>query len=197
MSKLYTPLRASPLAEGAVIARPRQALPERIGLDSPALDAMTDLSQVSAVTVRAKTSIDQANGKMISHGVRLLLVLDDQERMVGLLTANDLMGEKPFHHLLRMGGTHADIQVGDIMTEYRDLEALDLEEVCGARVGQVVATLKRAGRHHALVTEDGGRTLRGLLSVTQIARQLGVPIQTFDIAQLFSAIEAFAVVASP
>jgi len=63
--------------------------------------------------------------------------------------------------------------------------------------GQVVATLKRAGRHHALVTEDGGRTLRGLLSVTQIARQLGVPIQTFDIAQLFSAIEAFAVVASP
>jgi CBS-domain-containing membrane protein len=197
MHKLYTPLRAAPLVEGAAFARPRQTLPERVRLDSPALNAMTDLRQVSAVTVWAKTSMDQANAKMIRHGVRLLLVLDDQERVAGLLTASDILGEKPFHYLLRMGGTHADIQVGDIMTELRDLETLDLDEVRGAQVGQVVATLGKSGRHHALVAEDAGRTLRGLFSITQIARQLGVPLRTFDIPQLFAAIEALAAEASP
>ena len=50
----------------------------------------------------------------------------------------------------------------------------------GAEVGHIVATLKAAGRQHALVAESGpdgtAQTVRGIFSLSQIARQLGVTI---------------------
>jgi len=57
----------------------------------------------------------------------------------------------------------------------------------------VVATLRRAGRQHTLVVEqnsNGQQVVRGLFSATQIARQLGVAIQTDEVARTFYEIEA-------
>jgi hypothetical protein len=56
-----------------------------------------------------------------------------------------------------------------------------------------VATLKKAGRQHAVVVERdarGRQLVRGLFSATQVARQLGVAIQTSEVARTFSEIEA-------
>ncbi|BBL76879.1 CBS domain-containing protein [Methylomagnum ishizawai] len=186
----FPPLRARILDPGSAIARPSQELPERLGFDSPALSAMTDLRQVPAITAWINTPMEQANAKMIRHGVRLLLVLDDQDRLAGLLTANDILGEKPLRHLRRMGGTHADIRVGDIMTGLAEVETLNLAEVRAAQVGHIVASLRQARRHHALVAETTGRSVCGVFSITQIARQLGLPLRTFDIDRLFAAIAA-------
>jgi hypothetical protein len=58
------------------------------------------------------------------------------------------------------------------------------------RVGHVVATLKKVGRKHLMVAEDGGRRVRGLFSTSQIARQLGMELQTFEVASSFADIEA-------
>jgi len=83
--------------------------------------------------------------------------------------------------------------VRDVMTPQRQLEALRLEEVRTSRVGHVVATLRRAGRQHTLVVEqdsNGRQVVRGLFSATQIARQLGVTIQTDEVARTFYEIEA-------
>ena len=64
-------------------------------------------------------------------------------------------------------------------------------------MGDVVATLRLAGRQHALVVEEvadapsGQVTVRGIFSLTQIARQLGIPSQqVHDIARTFAEIEA-------
>ena len=61
----------------------------------------------------------------------------------------------------------------------------------------MVATLRLAGRHHALVVEaikgapNSELTVRGIFSLTQIARQLGIPPQPIhDIARTFAEIEA-------
>ena len=58
------------------------------------------------------------------------------------------------------------------------------------RVGHVVATLKSVQRQHLMVAEEGGRRVRGLFSASQIARQLGIELQTFAVAQSFADIEA-------
>ncbi|HEX5336814.1 MAG TPA: CBS domain-containing protein [Gallionella sp.] len=193
MIKEYEALKALPLKTGASFARPVQTLPEHVKLSSPATDAMTDLNKVSVVSVRAKTSMDKANAKMIRYGVRLLLVLDDTDQVVGLLTAADVLGEKPMRFLQNMGGTHADILVRDIMTTQRELDVLNIEDVKKASVGNVVASLKKAERQHALVVAegaDGKQSVCGLFSITQIARQLGAQIQTFELARTFAEIEA-------
>ena len=54
------------------------------------------------------------------------------------------------------------------------------------------ASLKQAGRHHELVAEfkpKGAAQIRGIFSASQIARQLGVPLQITELARTFAEIE--------
>ena len=95
--------------------------------------------------------------------------------------------------LQHMGGTHADILVRDIMTPQRELEVLHFQDVSVAKVGHILATLKAAGRQHAMVVEEKEnfpQAIRGVFSATQIARQLGVQLQITEIARTFAEIEA-------
>ena len=68
------------------------------------------------------------------------------------------------------------------MTPADLIETMELHDVLQFRVGDIVETLKRSGRQHALVIESGSpdatsatRTVRGIFSLTHIARQLGLP----------------------
>lgn len=193
MTKEYDALQSSLLKAGSTFVRPVQKLPERVKLGDPSTSVMTDFNKIAAVSVRAKTSMDKANAKMIRYGVRMLLVLDDNDQVAGLLTASDVLGEKPMRFLQNMGGTHADIMVRDIMTTQRELEMLKIEDVQNAQVGQIVATLKKSHRQHVLVvaeSADGKQAVCGLFSITQIARQLGAQVQSFELAHTFAEIEA-------
>jgi CBS-domain-containing membrane protein len=193
MIKEYNALPTIHLKAGSSFVRPAQTLPELVKLGDPAISVMTDLTKVSVVSVRARTPMDKANAKMIRYGVRLLLVLDDNDQVAGLLTATDILGEKPMRYLQNMGGTHADIMVRDIMTTQRELEAMKIEDVKHARVGEIVASLKKSHRQHALVVSesaDGKQSVCGLFSITQIARQLGAQVQSFELARTFAEIEA-------
>lgn len=193
MTKSFTPLAGHPFKAGTDIARPKQVLPEHVTLDDPAINVMTDLRSVSVLNVRAKTSLDKANAKMIRYGVRMLLVTDESDKVCGVLTARDVLGDKPVLFLQQMGGTHADILVRDVMSVLREMQASSLEDVRKAKVGNILAMLKVAGRQHALVVDnnaDGSQTVCGLFSATQIARQLGVQIGTTEIAKVFAEIEA-------
>jgi CBS-domain-containing membrane protein len=191
--KEYNSLQSFRLKPGSSFVRPMQKPPERVKLNDPALNVMTDLHKVSVVSIRTRISMDNANAKMIRYGVRLLLVLDDNDQVAGLLTATDVLGEKPMRFLQNMGGTHADIMVRDIMTTQPDLEVMKIEDVQNAKVGQIVANLKNSHRQHALVVaegDEGKQSVCGLFSLTQIARQLGAQVQSFELAHTFAEIEA-------
>lgn len=193
MNKDFAPLTSYPFKPGSGFARPSQVLPRSVTMNDAATNVMTDLRSVTVVNVRAKSSLDKANEKMIRYGVRTLLVLDEQDKVTGILTATDVLGEKPVRFLQEMGGTHADILVRDVMTVQRDLEVLLLDDVQKAKVGNILATLKKAGRQHAMVVEDnqdGSQTVRGLFSATQIARQLGLQVRSGEVARVFSEIES-------
>ena len=151
---------------------------------------MTDLLEISAATTRPDETIDAAHAQMIRRAVRLLFVLDPDGSVAGVITATDLLGEKPVRFMQDRGVSHAEILVEDIMTPASMLEVLPLVEVAQMRVGHVVATLKKVGRKHLMVAEEDGRRIRGLFSASQIARQLGMELQTFEVANSFADIEA-------
>ena len=76
------------------------------------------------------------------------------------------------------------------MTPAADVEVIALGDVEGSRVGHVLETLRRLGRQHALVA-DADNMVRGIFSISQIARQLGVTLPTGgSVARTFSEIEA-------
>lgn len=193
MIRDFEVLPSSRLKTGSTYKRPTQTLPQHVNLSDPALTVMSDLSKVSVVVTRPNITMDIANAKMIRYGVRMLLVLDSNDQVAGLLTASDVLGEKPMRFLQNMGGTHADIMVRDLMTSQRELEVMKIEDVKNAEVGQIVATLKKAGRQHGLVVsenDEGRQTVCGIFSITQIARQLGTEVQSFELAQTLAEIEA-------
>ena len=184
----YSALTLTRLESGARVAEPMT--PGRVTLDDPAFSVMTDLREVSAATTRPEETIDAAHAQMIRRAVRLLFVLDDAGTVAGVITATDLLGEKPIRFMQARGVSHAEILVEDIMTPASMLEAMSILEVAQMRVGHVVATLKAVGRKHLIVSEEGGRRIRGLFSASQIARQLGIEVQTFEVARSFADIEA-------
>lgn len=164
----------------------------RVTLDSPAVDVMTDFAHVQAATIDPSASLAVANDYMITRGVRALFVTSPEGRMLGLITTTDLLGERPMRASHAHGVKRHELLVGDVMTPGADTVALKFEDVRSAKVGHVVASLKQAGRHHELVAETlpGGEIrIRGMFSVSQIARQLGVPLQIAELARTFAEIE--------
>jgi CBS domain-containing protein len=182
----YSALTLSPIPAGARLVQPEG--PGRVTLDDPAFAVMTDLRNVPAATTAPDESIGKAHAQMIQRGVRLLFVLEGGA-LVGVITATDLLGEKPMRFMQARGVAHTEITVADIMTPASMLEAIAFQDVSQMRVGHVVATHKAVRRQHLMVAEEGGR-VRGLVSAAQVARQLGVELQTMEIAQTFADVEA-------
>ena len=191
---MHKPLPMSTMKQGAICLPVDSYSPKPVRVDSPAIDVMTDLQQVSAATVDARESIAQASQKMIARRVRLLLVVDANDQIEGLITARDTMGEKPVKLLQERGGKYVELTVGDLMVPRNLIDVLDIDTVSRAEVGNIIATLKNNGRQHALVVEcdrvSGGEIVRGIFSATQIARQLGVAIPIFEVAHTFAEIAA-------
>ena len=161
--------------------------------DSPAIHVMTDLKQVSVATISPQATLAQASQTMISRSVRLLLVVDKEDKVVGLITARDTQGEKPIQLIQSRGGKFSDLLVSDLMCPRERIELLDVNEVLRAKVADIVETLKQSKRQHANVGERDAATgqvsICGIFSATQIGRQLGAAIQTFDVSSTFSEIE--------
>jgi len=178
----------------AVVCQPPVVGPKPVKTDMPAIDVMTDLRQVAAATIRANATLAQANRTMIARGVRLLLVVSVIGEVEGLITAHDIQGERPVNLMRERGGKHTELTVADLMTPRAAIQVLTIESVLRAEVGHVIATLKDAGRQHALVVDKDPLTgedfVRGIFSATQIGRQLGMPISPFEVAHTFAEIEA-------
>ena len=190
MEREFDPLPIRELGAGAGFRRPTQAEAARVTPDSPALHVMTDLARVSPATIRPQAPLAGANQFMITRGVRLLLVVDERDVILGLITATDLLGERPMQVAAERRLRRDELSVADVMTPAAQIEVIALADVEASRVGHVLETLRRLGRQHALVV-DRGNTVRGIFSISQIARQLGLALPSGgSVARTFSEIEA-------
>lgn len=181
------------LQPGSGYAQPGQALPEKVTLDDPALSVLTDFGRITAIIILSGDTVDEAHRRMIQRGVRLLLVVDQDRKVLGAITADDILGEKPLQVTAQRGIRREELLVRYIMTPQSQLEVLSLDNVLAARVGHVVATLRETGRQHAIVVaidSEGRHRVRGVFSATQVARQLGIAIHTSQVARTFSEIGA-------
>lgn len=180
-----------PPGTSIVQAEPWQTQP--VTLDSPAMAVMTDLSRVKAATVHPAMQLRQAEQAMIYLGVRMLFVVSEMPAIQGLVTSVDLHGDRQMSRVHERGLRWDEQTVADVMTELEKLDAIPFEAMRSAAVGDVVATLKRFGRNHLLVVEGGGDArsprVRGVLSRSQIERQLGRAIDMTPIATTFAEIE--------
>lgn len=172
-----TPLSTFRFPENTCIPQAQPKVKGPVTLESPALEVMTDLAQVKAAMIEPQTLLDKAEKTMIEQGVRSLFVVRDFPCVEGLVTAVDLIGEKPMQIVNERRIHRHELCVADVMTELPMLDSLDYDELKASKLSRVIATFKKIGRTHLLViqaaTAQGPARIRGVISLTQIERQLG------------------------
>jgi CBS domain-containing protein len=175
-----------------VQAQPWRTAP--VQLDSPAVEVMTDLKLVKAATISPTATLAQAEQAMIYLGVRMLLVVSAMPTVEGLITANDVRGDRAIQVVQQRHVHHDELCVADVMTGLTTIDAIDADALRTATVSNVIATLKRHGRNHLLVVEAGAgegqlQQVCGVFSRAQIERQLGQRIEIVEVAGSFAEIE--------
>ncbi len=178
------------------LAAAPKAIP-RIALRAAGIEVMTDFDRSPAVTVDAGRQIDEALLLMKDAGVRSAIVVDADSGILGLVTAYDILGDKPLRYLDSVGCTlrtcgRADVVVSDIMEPVARWLVIDVQVLASYSVGDVVATFRRTGRTHIPVLErtaSGSDRLRGILSAAEVERATGVETRGLRPAATFAEIE--------
>jgi CBS domain-containing protein len=151
----------------------------QVRLDAPAQSVMTDFILRNMVTVDGSLPVDAALEVMRHAGVRSAFVIDGgQHQVLGLVTAHDIMGEKPIRYLQSIGCTHRtcsrdDVKVADVMERAEEWYVVTAADVASATVGAVLQALQHSGRTHLPVVEPAGAgrsALRGVFSRAKLLR---------------------------
>lgn len=147
----------------------------QVKLTDPATFVMTDFRERAFFKVAPDEQIDEVLSKMKHAGLRSAFVMDKQsDRLLGMITSYDIMGEKPLRYLQSAGFTeHKDILVSDIMENLREMAVLDVQDVEKATAHSVLDVLQKCGRTHLPVVEKKTGEephLRGLISSSRVLR---------------------------
>ena len=173
----YGPRETVALSSNLHLEHPDE-LPELVHLNDPAMLVLTDFNRVRPVTISADRSIEYALCKMRSLNVRLLIVVDQKNNMVGLISAYQILGSDPIR-LERMNKLyHGQVTVKMLMQPANRIRALEIHHLRDARVGHIVATLHDLEQIYLLVVDNG--VISGLFSASQISKQLGKDIMDLE-----------------
>ena len=154
MDDHYSPLWRSPITEPISFLRP-PAAPERVRLSNPAVDVMTDFTYVTPRTTTIDVPINEGLEYMKTSGVRSLLVIDEAEDVIGLVSSYDIQGEKPIKLIEQLRLPRSGITIGQVMTPRRELKVVDMLSVRSAQVGHVIATFRDLEVRYLLVSQVG------------------------------------------
>jgi len=176
MPKSYLPLTTMPLRTGISFAHPAEP-PELLHWEDSAQLAMVDFKYIKAITISPDDSIDAALLGVKNSIYHALLVVNKEQHILGIITAEDLLGEKPLKAIQERRIARADMVVRMVMTPQHEILALDLENLRHAKVGHIVETLRAHKQHYALVVKvdekTHAHTVRGLYSSALLSKQLG------------------------
>jgi CBS domain containing-hemolysin-like protein len=184
MSDQYPALPFHSMPIGISYARPRQHYTHDLRLDSPAVEGMTDLRRVTALTVERTNTLAATRERMRKLGVKMLLVTDATAAVAGIVTLTDLNSDRPFKIAAKSGESPDELLVQDIMTLRGRIEVIHLHDVIEANVGQLLSSLRESGRRHALVLQQGENgqpdEICGIFSLTRLCALLGLSVNPGD-----------------
>ncbi|OGT45798.1 MAG: hypothetical protein A3E82_07170 [Gammaproteobacteria bacterium RIFCSPHIGHO2_12_FULL_38_11] len=179
----YEPLPTTPILPNGTMLHAHN-LPELVHMDDPAVSVMTDFTLTPPHSILPNATLDHAIHEMQVSGSHLLLVINEEGYFQGVLSSEDVWGEKPIK-LIQESRLHRDhVLVKMIMVPYKHVTAFDFALIESARVGHIVKTLSEHKQHYALAVspnvDNTVQMIRGIFTASQISKQLHI-----DVADLF------------
>lgn len=179
--------RVSTVSLGDVIHLCPQSLNDSLNLDSSASYIVTDFANKTPQVIEKDVLIDDALYMMKMGHVRSKLVIDHDDTFLGIVSSSDLVSYKVLHIAQLRNQPRKELTVENVMVKKEDLYAIDFTKVNQISIGQVLETLKDLGNQHVLLI-DHKKHLRGIISSTDIARALHIPVNINEKAHSFKEI---------
>lgn len=140
-----------------------------------ALEIFTDFRQAPALIVEASLPALQAESMMKTAHVRLKLVVNKKTQVIGVVSLDDLNSQEVIKRISQ-GFDRADLKVADFMRPLSALKAFSWTELQQASIQDVIDALENSGQQHCLVVDSEREEIRGIISASDIARRLKLPI---------------------
>ena len=126
---------------------------------SPALSIFTDFKSHRPLTIEGSTPAIEVEALMPKAHVKMKLVVDADNEFIGTISLDDL-DEQNFMTKIANGSERSEILTSDLMCPKQQIMAL-----------------RESGQQHCLVVDRSGQQIRGLISASDVARRLHIPIR--------------------
>ena len=148
---------------------------KRITTESPALSVFTDFQVTIPFTSNPDTDPVEAERLMLKAHVKMIIIVDAGNHFLGVLSLRDLDQDMIIRRVAS-GTPRNEITVADLMVPKSKLRAFSYQDLDKARVQDVLDALMSEGLQHCLVVDDRNGTIRGLISASDIARKMQIPL---------------------
>lgn len=149
--------------------------PARLNLKSPAEAIFTDFTIHEPMVIDYNAKAIELEQLMKQSHVKMKIVLDKHEQFAGIVTLSDL-SEQRIVQKVAEGQARDELTAADFMQPKASLQSFDYSQIQKSTVGDIVETLKDNGQQHCLVIDRSAHVIRGIISVSDIARDLRLPL---------------------
>ena len=136
---------------------------------TPALSILTDFSQYLPRVVGANVKAIDVEARMKLAHVKMKLVVDSNNKFVGLIGLNDLSEENVLKRVNK-STRREELLVSDFMHPRQSLKCFDYNELVHATVSDVLETQRNNHQQHCLVIDREKHQIRGLISARDVER---------------------------
>ncbi|WP_372871911.1 CBS domain-containing protein [Shewanella sp.] len=156
-------------------ALPLRAAHHTLTEQSSALSAMQAIADHHLWSLPADMSVADARKRLLSAPGIIFLVTDSRGRWQGVVGATELAADRILS-MVSKTVTPFSLTLADVMLPRDRLQAVTLNELQYASVGDVRRTLAHASERMLLVV-DADDSLCGVISADEIAERISLPLQ--------------------
>ncbi len=149
---------------------------ENITLDSPAKMIFTDFKYSKPLTIESSLLATEAERLMQKAHVRLKFILNEKSHFLGIVSLEDLSKQNMLKEIAKGYHTLEELKVTDFMSSRDKIRAIDYKDIINLSINDVIHALQENHEQHCLVLESDKHRIRGIISASDIARKLHIPI---------------------
>lgn len=161
-------------------------------LTDPAISQMTDLRLSPCVKVDHRDSIPETRHVMQRAGVRMAFVTGIAGELIGLVTVDDLQGERPLQRAMADHIGIDELTIDQVMMPRAEWRVVDAWQIEHSRLGNLAATMREHGLRYLLAAErtSDSTVIRGVFSARRLELALDVDLGSVPRSRSFAELEA-------
>ncbi|BFM48297.1 CBS domain-containing protein [Marinomonas sp. THO17] len=148
---------------------------DNTNLYSPALTVFTDFKTGGPRVIESNVRADELVKLMRKEHVRMKLVVDAGNHFIGVISLEDL-SEDIFIKQVADGYQRSELLVADLMRPKENLLALSYKSLANSDIESLLFSQRNNQYQHLLVIDEDTKSIRGLVSSNDVARELRLDI---------------------